>query len=100
MARLDDLAAEVKDAPLRRKLQDALADLKRKQRFGLVFEEHIPETTALLGFPVQVGATVQRGDDGNGSTLYRVVGVNGRGKTTIEPLAGGDSTTVRARDLL
>jgi adenine-specific DNA-methyltransferase len=100
MARLDDLAAEVKDAVLRRKLQDAIADLKRKQRFGLVFEEHIPETSALLGFPVQPGETVQRRDEVTGNTLYRVSAVNGRGKATVEPLGGGELSTISARDLL
>jgi adenine-specific DNA-methyltransferase len=51
MARLDDLVNEVKDAALRKKLQDAVLDLKRRQRFGLVFEEHVPETSALFDFP-------------------------------------------------
>src|SRR5262245_16223912 len=100
MARLDDLAAEGKDATLRRKLQDASADLKRKQRFGLVFEEHIPETTALLGYPVQPGEAVQRRDETGGATLYRVTAVNGRGRAAVEPLGGGEALTVPAKDLL
>jgi adenine-specific DNA-methyltransferase len=79
MAKLDDIVAEVRDGVLRKKLQDAVADMKKKQRFGLVFEEHIPETTAIIGLPVHVGATVQRRDDPSGRSLYLVKEVNGGG---------------------
>jgi adenine-specific DNA-methyltransferase len=57
MAHLDDLVAEIRDQALRRRLEVAFADMKRRQRFGLVFEEHVPETTALTGLPVQLGST-------------------------------------------
>jgi adenine-specific DNA-methyltransferase len=77
--RLDEAVAEVKDGVVRKKLQDAIADMKKKQRFGLVFEEHIPETTALIGLPIHVGATVQRRDDPSGRSLYVVNEVNGGG---------------------
>ena len=63
MARIDDLIAQITDKQLRQRLEAALSDMKRRQRFGLVFEEHIPETTTLLHFPVQVGASVQKRSD-------------------------------------
>ena len=100
MARLDDLVAEIRDQQLRRKIEAALADLKRKQRFGLVFEEHVPETTDLVRFPVTAGAIVHRRDDKNGDTAFRVISLNGRGKAVIEPLAGGAQETVAAKNLL
>ncbi len=37
-----------------------MTDLRRRQRFGLVYEAHVPETTAILGLPIQVGALVRR----------------------------------------
>jgi adenine-specific DNA-methyltransferase len=61
MARIDDLIAQISDKLLRQRLESALSDMKRRQRFGLVFEEHIPETTTLLGFPVYVGAADNAG---------------------------------------
>lgn len=101
MAYLEDLVAEIRDQELRRRIEGALADMKRRQRFGLVFEEHIPETTTLLGLPVQVGSTVQRRDDMGAATLYRVTSVNGRGQTKLESVNGnGESTDARLRDLL
>ena len=69
MARIDDLISQVTDKQLRQRLESALADMKRRQRFGLVFEEHVPETTSLLGFPLQLGAIVQRRSDTEGSHL-------------------------------
>src|SRR5437016_2574477 len=102
MARLDDLAAEVKDQALRKKLQDAIADLKRKQRFGLVFEQHVPETTVLLGQQIHRGATVQRRDDANSGAFYRVISINGRGNVNVEPLfvCGGGPVYLPAKDVL
>jgi adenine-specific DNA-methyltransferase len=99
MARLDDHIAEVRDPVVRQKLADALADMKRRQRFGLVFEEHVPETTALLSFPISVGAVVQRRSDMDGKALYRVTEMNGR-KATVEPLDAGDGEAVPLKDLM
>jgi len=101
MARLDDLVSQVPDKVLRQKIESALSDMKRRQRFGLVFEEHVPETTSLLGFPVSVGATVQRRIDPEGKQLYLVRAVTGRGKVTIEAEAGGGETeTAAEKDLM
>src|SRR4051812_23787585 len=37
MARLDDLIGQIPDKSLRKKFEGALSDMKRRQRFGLVF---------------------------------------------------------------
>lgn len=75
MARLDDLIEHVPDKALRKELQSAVATLKRGQKFGLVFEEHIPETTTLTGIPVRVGSLVQRRESLEGGAIYRVVSI-------------------------
>lgn len=100
MARIDDLIGQIPDKELRRKLDAALADMKRRQRFGLVFEEHIPEMTTLLGLPVTVGATVQRRSDLEGEQLYLVKAANGQGTATLEPEGGGNHEVVHAEELL
>jgi len=100
MGRLDDLIDEVKDPGLRKELLSALSDMKRKQRFGLVFEEHIPETTALMGLPIQAGLVVQRRDrEGNG--LCRVKSLlDGRKQAQVVPLEGGKPESISTRELL
>ena len=52
MSKIDELVRQVEDARLRRELEAAVAELKRKTRFGLVYESHLPEMTALPGVPV------------------------------------------------
>jgi adenine-specific DNA-methyltransferase len=99
MARIDDLLTQITDKALRQKLETALSDMKRRQRFGLVFEEHVPETTALLRFPVHVGATVQRRSDVNGEKFYQVTSLSSQ-KAVIEPPEGGDSETVAIKELI
>ena len=100
MARIDDLITQITDKQLRQRLEAALSDMKRHQRFGLVFEEHIPETTTLLHFPVQVGASVQRKSDKDGKQLYQVKAVTSKGRAKIEPEGGGAEETVATTELM
>lgn len=99
MAHLDDLISQVKDDRLRRDMEQALATLKRKQKFGLVYEEHLPEHTALFGLPIRPGDLVQRRDDPKGKARYTVLSVDGD-TVTAEPEDGDDSATMDAGDLL
>ena len=49
MAKIEDLVDEIADPGLRERIADEVRELKRTKRFGLVFEEHIPETVSLYG---------------------------------------------------
>lgn len=101
MAQFDDLIAHVRDPALRAALVEAHAGLRRQTRFGLVFEEHIPETVALLGLPIQEGSVVQRRDEPQDSALFRVRALDGHGLASLEPLTNESaSTTVNIRDLM
>jgi adenine-specific DNA-methyltransferase len=81
-------------------MEAALREMKRRQRFGLVFEEHIPETTALYGLPIQTGSLVQRRDDPQAKVLYRVTATTPQGQATVEPSGGGEPEQVPVGDLL
>jgi len=70
MARLDDLVAQVADLPLKREMEAALREMKRRQRFGLVFEKHIPETTVLHALPIHAGPLVERRHNLQAKMLY------------------------------
>ncbi len=72
MARIESLVGMIQDAALRKEIENAVIDLKHRRRFGLVFEEHIPETTTLLRYPLRIGSLVQRRDDLTSKVLYRV----------------------------
>ena len=50
----------------------AVADLSADKKFGLVFEDHIPETVALPGFAVEISGHVSIGEI---STKEHVIGL-------------------------
>jgi hypothetical protein len=62
------------------------------------FESHIPEVTALYGFPIDVGQLVQLRSDRN-NAIYRVTKLSPR-KAELVPEGGGDSVKVNRKDLL
>src|SRR5687768_656414 len=62
MAKIDDLLNHVSDVKLRDRLRSAVSEIRDRQRFGLVFEQHIPETVVLARFRIRRGAFVTRRD--------------------------------------
>lgn len=63
MAVIDDLIAQVDDPALRKRLQTEIARANKQKKFGLVFEEHLPECTPLYEVPVKEGRLVARQTD-------------------------------------
>ena len=47
MALLQDLIAQIEDAQLRERILAETNKLLKQKKFGLVFEEHLPECTPL-----------------------------------------------------
>jgi len=88
MAKIDDLVKQVSDAGLRREIESAVAELKRKTRFGLVYEEHLPEMAALPGVPVRVGSLVVRRERLSARHAFRVTAIAAE-VATLEPVGGG-----------
>jgi adenine-specific DNA-methyltransferase len=77
VAKLDDLIAHIRDPRLRAELSKAARELRKRTRFGLVFEDHIPEVTLLNDFPIRPGMTVFRRADTRTKEALRVIEVNG-----------------------
>lgn len=100
MARIDDLVTQVTDKALRQKIEAALIELKRRQRFGLVFEDHIPEMTALTRFPVTSGSIVQKKSDNGTGQLFQVKSLSGKSKAVIELDQSEQTEIVAVKDLM
>ena len=101
MALLDDLVSQVPNVALRESLKRAISDLRKRQKFGLVFEEHIPETTALKGVQVQPGMLVQRKQDPEGKTAFRVESLEETGRFAhLASENGNGQVKARTSDLL
>ena len=58
MAALDDLISKIDNPELKLQIQHAVRKLIKQKKFGLVFEDHLPESTVLQGRDVRVGLTV------------------------------------------
>lgn len=71
MAALDDLIDQISDVTLRERIRDEVKRANKQKKFGLVYEEHIPEATPLYDVPVKVGSLVTE-KGGRISDLYYV----------------------------
>ena len=62
MAKIHALLERIEDAGLRAALSEEFAQASKHKKFGLVFEEHLPECTPLWGMKIRRGMTVARKD--------------------------------------
>lgn len=62
MARINNLIDKVKTPELRQMLLDEVNEIKKQKKFGLVFEEHLPEATPLYELPIVKGCLVSERD--------------------------------------
>lgn len=60
MALLQDLIQQIEDPALRDRIAAETNKLLKQKKFGLVFEEHLPECTPLYEVPIKVGAYVAK----------------------------------------
>ena len=74
MAAIHDLLAQVQDEALRERLEQEIDRMTKTKKFGLVFEEHLPECTPLYDIPVKKGTHVAK-KAGAVSDMYEVVGI-------------------------
>lgn len=55
MAILDELVTQIENPDLRARIAAEVEKLAKQKKFGLVFEEHLPECTSLWDIPVKAG---------------------------------------------
>ncbi|MFF1818104.1 site-specific DNA-methyltransferase [Kribbella sp. NPDC058245] len=82
MAHIDALIDKVADPSLRHALREQVDAMLTKQSFGLVFQQHKPETVELSNYKVRRGCKV-RIRSNNDQQLYRVQSVRGRVATIV-----------------
>lgn len=75
MGVLQDLISQISDPALRDRISNETDKLLKQKKFGLVFEEHLPECTPLYDVPIRVGSLVAlRG--GKISEMYSVLRID------------------------
>ena len=73
MAAINDLISQIQDVELRERIQKEVNKLSKQKRFGLVFEEHLPECTPLYDMPIKRGCNVILRDSKEDKSIYVVV---------------------------
>ena len=72
MAAINELIAQIENPELRARIAKEVDKLSKQKKFGLVFEEHLPECTPLYDIPVRTGAKVAL-KSGKVSDFYTVL---------------------------
>ena len=76
MALLQDLIQQIDDPALKERILQETNKLLKQKKFGLVFEEHLPECTPLYDVPIRVGSKVAL-KTGYVSDIYTVIRIDG-----------------------
>ena len=76
MAAIDTLIEQISDQNLKKLISDEVARMKQQKKFGLVFEEHLPEATPLYDVPIKKKSLVAE-KDGFFKVFYRVKQIEG-----------------------
>lgn len=98
MAALNELIQKIENPELRAQIQAAADKLLKQKKFGLVFEEHLPECTPLYDIPVRKGLKVSlRG--GKTNETYTVLKIED-GKALCLPRNGNEATEFPVDDLV
>lgn len=103
MAAINDLIARIQDPELRMRIEKEVKDLTKQKKFGLVFENHIPEMTLLYDYPISRGCKVicKSDDDKKLSEdiLWMVMKIN-KGKATCVHTVTNEEQTFDISELI
>lgn len=76
MAAINDLISQIDDEELKKRITQELEKLTNQKKFGLVFEEHLPECVPLYDVPIKKGCKVAL-KAGKVNEYYTVMQVEG-----------------------
>lgn len=76
MALLQDLIKQIDDETLRQRIMAEVSKLSKQKKFGLVFEEHLPECTPLYDVEIRRNSKVAL-KTGQVSDIYIVRSIDG-----------------------
>src|SRR5438105_2363520 len=93
MAAIEDLITRIADPRLREQIAAELAKLKDQKKFGLVFEDHLPELLPLPQVLATVGMRVLKKNDPM-RVPYRATAEMNGGKLKVVPESGGPEETL------
>ena len=88
MAKIEELVRQISDPKLCDEIATQIKELKKQKRFGLVFEEHLPEMLRLPKAKIRLGNLVAH-RDARGNEVWRVIKINGKKAKCRQPITLG-----------
>lgn len=98
MAELHELIGKIENPELRAQIQEAANKLFKQKKFGLVFEDHLPECTPLYDIPVRKGSKASL-KDGKVSETYTVLKIED-GQALCLPRNSAEAVRFPVKDLV
>ena len=100
MAAINDLISQIQDETLRNRIQEGVSKMAKQKKFGLVFEEHMPESTPLYDMPIKKGCNVMRRDSKDDKSIYVVLKVEGNTAVCVKPEQKDEAVTFELKDIV
>ena len=100
MAAINDLISQIQDETLRNRIQEEVSKMTKQKKFGLVFEEHMPESTPLYDMPIKRGCNVMRRDNKDDKAIYVVLKVEGDTAVCVKPEQKDEAVTFELKDIV
>lgn len=83
MAAINDLISQIADVELRERIQREVDKMNKQKKFGLVFEEHLPECTPLYDMPIKRGCKVMLRNNKEDKSVYVVLYIDGENAVCV-----------------
>ena len=74
MAAINDLISQIENPELRARIEAELNRMNKQKKFGLVFEDHLPESVRLYDLPVKKNSLVV--EKNGGKTVFKVLAIS------------------------
>lgn len=100
MAAINDLISQIQDETLRNRIQEEVSKMTKQKKFGLVFEEHMPESTPLYDMPIKRGCNVMLRDSKDDKSIYVVLKVEGDTAVCVKPEQKDEAVTFELKDIV
>lgn len=100
MAAINDLISQIQDETLRNRIQEEVSKMAKQKKFGLVFEEHMPESTPLYDMPIKRGCNVMRRDSKDDKSIYVVLRAEGDTVVCVKPEQKDEAVTFELKDIV
>lgn len=100
MAAINDLISQIQDETLRNRIQEEVSKMAKQKKFGLVFEEHMPESTPLYDMPIKRGCNVMLRDSKDDKSIYVVLKVEDDTAVCVKPEQKEETATFELKDIV